>query len=472
LTIALNNELPLYQQLYAYIKSEIQAGRLGAGSKLPSKRKLSTHLNISQNTVQLAYNQLIDEGYVVPSERRGYFVHKLEHMIKLELSETTSDKTDFKEESRILYDFSYQGVDYQTFPFSAWRKLTKEVINEYDHELLELGHPQGHLGLRTSIADYLRQSRGVNCRANQLVISAGTEFLLQMLIQLLGKDENIYGIENPGYERLSLLFQSNGARFRPIAIDGNGMMPEEILKSDANILCIAPAHQFPSGGIMPVHRRIQLLNWANERPGRYIIEDDYDSEFKYSGKPIPALQGLDKSGKVIYMGSFSKPLSPAIRVSYMVLPEHLLQKYTDQLSLFLCPVPAIDQKVLERFIREGYFERHLNKMRNLYKRKREILTSEIARMDVRAQAMGADAGLHLLVTVNNGMGEEELVITALKAGVKVYPYSQYFPDVSLYQKAPVVLLGFASLTEQDITKAIGMLNQAWRATVCKDFNEV
>lgn len=456
-TINPDSNISLYRQLYEYIKSEIQSGRIAFASKLPSKRKLSSYLNISQNTIQTTYNQLIEEGYIIPVERKGFFVCKLDNIIKLEAS-VKCNLVDNK--SNAKYDFSYHGVDMQTFPFSIWRRLTKEVINEYDKELLQLGDSQGNINLRNSIAEYLHQSRGVNCSASQIIISAGTEFLFQILIQLLDKDI-VYGIENPGYERLNLLFSSNRAQFKAVKIDRNGMILEEIKKSNANILCITPAHQFPSGGIMPINRRIQLLNWANESDERYIIEDDYDSEFKYSGNPIPALQGLDSSGKVIYMGAFSKSLSPSIRVSYMVLPEQLIKNYTEKLSFIICPVPSIEQNVLHRFIQDGYFERHLNKMRNIYKGKRQTLVEEILKINCGIEVIGADAGLHLLLRINNGMSENQLVSTALQEGVKVYGISKYYFDKTNIEKTPTILIGYATMTKPEIIKAVSFLHRVW-----------
>lgn len=460
ITFTMNRDRPLYQQLYEYIKTEIQLGRMAYNTKLPSKRKLSTYLNISQNTIQTAYDQLIEEGYVISIVRRGFFVCKLDNIIKLELHNEGSSACFQDRQTHVKYDFSYNGVDRESFPFSSWRKLTKDVINEYDKELLQLGDSQGNIDLRKSIAEYLRQSRGVNCMASQIIISAGTEFLLPILIQLLDKN-SVYGLENPGYERLSLLFKSNGAQFKAVKIDGSGMIPEEIIKSNADILCITPSHQFPSGGIMPINRRIQILNWANNGHGRYIIEDDYDSEFKYSGKPIPALQGLDTNGKVIYMGAFSKSLSPATRVSYMVLPEQLMKTYRKNLSYIICPVPSIDQKVLQRFIQGGYFERHLNRMRNIYKKKREILVDEVNKINCCIEVIGADSGLHLLLRINNGMSEEQLVSTASVAGVKVYGISRYYINHSDMDTQPILLIGFASLTEEEIMKAVRILYKAW-----------
>jgi GntR family transcriptional regulator/MocR family aminotransferase len=474
LTFHINTEskIPIYHQLYAFIKAEIQNGKIPYDTKLPSKRRLSSYLRISQNTIQAAYDQLIEEGYILSREKKGFFVCKIDNLQRLQLPGQGERSSERREPSKIRYDFSYNGVDQASFPFNIWRRLTKEVINEYDTELLQQGDSLGYHRLRKAIAGYLHQSRGVNCTEDQVIISSGTEILFQSLFQLFDK-ECVYGIENPGYEKLSQLFAGNRADFTAIDIDNQGMLLQEVYKSRANILCVAPAHQFPSGEIMPINRRIQLLNWANEAKDRYLIEDDYDSEFKYSGKPIPALQGLDGNGKVIYMGSLSKSISPTLRVSYMALPSDLLKKYKEKLSYILCPVPVIEQKVLCSFIEGGYFERHLNKMRTVYKRKRDILVKAIHELDRGIEILGADAGLHVLLRVPNGMTEEQLVAAALRMGVKTYGISKYYSNRMKRQTAslvmnkssldrqPALLLGFAAMAEPEIEKAVGILDKAW-----------
>lgn len=454
-----DSKIPIYQQLYCFLKQEIQSGSIPFGTKLPSKRKLASYLGISQNTIQLAYDQLMEEGYIRAKEKSGFFVCQLDHLQHLILT-PVKDPTPVTEKPAAAYDYSYHGVDIPTFPFAIWRRLMKEVINEYDHELLLPGDCLGDNGLRKAIAAYLHHSRGVNCKADQVVISSGTEMLFQSLIQLLGK-ASIFGIENPGYEKLNQLFSSNRASFCAIPIDDYGMQPEYIQKSNANVLCITPAHQFPSGQIMPINRRIRLLNWANQAQDRYLIEDDYDSEFKYSGKPIPALQGLDANEKVIYMGSMSKSLSPTLRVSYMVLPNHLMERYLENLSYLLCPVPIFEQKTLCRFIEEGYFERHLNKMRNIYRRKRELLIGTIRKAGYPITILGADAGLHVMVTVDNPMTEEQLIASALQQGVKVYGSSKYYYDKTFLPKQPSIILGYAVLSEEEIRVSIPGLLKAW-----------
>lgn len=454
-----NASQPLYEQLYQFIKSEIISGKFPYHAKLPSKRQLSAHLQCSQNTVQNAYSQLIAEGYISSKPKSGFYVCALEGVVNINnkpfiLNKQTDASDIYK------YDFSYNGVDSEFFPFSVWRRLTKEAIDEYDKNLLKLGHTQGSYELRMSINNYLHQSRGVNCSPEQIIISSGTEFLFQLIIQLLGTD-TLYALENPGYEKLNLVFKSNRARYKAISVDENGIMPVELRQSGANVVCVTPSHQFPTGVIMPVGRRLTLLKWANEEANRYIIEDDYDSEFKYSGKPIPSLQSLDSEGRVIYMGAFSKSLSPSMRVSYMVLPEQLLRLYHEKLTFYICPVPNIEQKALCRFINEGYFERHLNKMRNIYKRKREILTAALHQFLSQAVIKGANVGLHLLLEINNGMNERQLIKTAHECGVKVYGLSQYYIGELNYPTLPSVLLGYAAVKEDEIEQAVRLLAQAW-----------
>ncbi len=463
-TLAINlnsaSSLPLYEQIYIFIKSEIQSGRIPPGAKLPSKRKLSSHLKVSQNTIQAAYNQLIEEGYVTPEERRGFFVCKLDQIQKMNLTKEPEEKQEDALQHTIAFDFTYNGVDKPSFPFSVWRKLMKDVINENDSELLQTGSSLGSPQLRAVIADYLHQSRGVNCRDNQIIISSGTEVMYQLLIQLFSRD-TVFGIENPGYQKLKQVFISNKANVKAIGIDRSGIIPEEVHKAEADILCITPSHQFPTGEIMPINRRLQLLNWANEQEGRYLIEDDYDSEFKYSTKPVPSLQGLDTNEKIIYMGSFSKSISPTIRVSYMVLPAHLMKRYQKQLSFIICPVPIIEQKVLYHFIKDGYFERHLSKMRNIYKKKRDVLVTEILNLNKGIEILGADAGLHLLIKVPNGMSESQLIQSAKNHGIRVYAISEYYYDKSLIDTVSTIMLGYAVISEDEIRKAVQILNSIW-----------
>ena len=459
LTLDREDKRTMTEQLYAFLKAEIMQGNLAKNEKVPSKRKLSMHLKCSINTVQGAYNQLVDEGYLVAKEKSGYFVAELVGILDLaRLPGKALEETPVSKGYR--YDFSYHGVDLEQFPFRIWRRLTREAISEEDKDFLLLGDPKGLLALRSSIASYLHQSRGVVCSPRQVIVSSGTEFLLQLLIQLLDSS-TIYAIENPGYEKLNLLFKGNRVHFTPLPLDEQGLKPDGLEQGQVDVVCITPSHQFPTGCIMPVKRRLQLLTWASGQDGRYIVEDDYDSEFRYSGKPIPSLQGLDQAGRVIYMGAFSKSLSPSLRISYMVLPVQLLDSFDDKLHFYNCPVPTIEQKTLKEFMDKGHFERHLNRMRNLYGQKREALVSAIRKHLPLAEIEGASAGLHMTVRINNGMDETELVTSAEKQGIKVYGLSRYYSESSKECNDGRLLLGFATMQIEKMDDAVALLAKAW-----------
>ena len=452
----------LSDQIYSWMRSEITCGNFSCNEKLPSKRKLAASLQCSLNTVQAAYDQLADEGYLISREKSGYFVAEMDGVV--DLGERFQDMPKhIPLQQRFDYDFSYQGVDRERFPFARWRKVMREGINGDDTDLLGVGNPKGQFGLRSSIARYLRYSRGVVCLPEQIVVSSGTESLLQLIMQLF-EASTVYGIENPGYEKLSLLFRSNRARYTPLPLDEQGLLPESLEQSPVDVICITPSHQFPTGCIMPIGRRIQLLNWAYGNTGRFIIEDDYDSEFRYSGNPIPSLQGLDRQGTVVYLGSFSKSLSPALRISYMVLPEKLVGIFDEKLNFHVCPVPTFEQKALQEFMDSGQFERHLNRMRNTYGRKRETLVSAIRDMLPGSEIDGVAAGLHIVLHVYNGMDETELVSSAEKNRVKVYGMSRYYSDLSKQETTNTVLLGYSTMGIDDIGKAVSLLRDSWFPT--------
>ncbi len=329
---------------------------------------------MSKNTVEAAYEQLLAEGYIESASRKGYFVCKVEQMIDVEGSEAKVEEVSFREEN-YTFDFTQTGVDTNTFPFTTYRKLINDVWQPHNNELLFLGHPQGELSLREEIANYLYESRGVRCSASQIVLGAGTQILVKLLFQLL-KGSN-YAVENPGYHRKMVVFEQGKEKVQMLSLDRDGICMADLENSNANVVFVTPSHQFPYGMIMPITRRTQLLQWAKKAKDRYIIEDDYDSEFRYSGKPIPALQGLDTEGNVIYMGTLSKALLPSLRMSYMVLPKKLIKKYQQQYLFYTQSVSRMDQEVIRKFLNEGYWEKHIHKMRVVYRKKRDRLVFEI-----------------------------------------------------------------------------------------------
>ena len=452
--------IPLYEQLYDYIKKEIIEGRLKYGSKLPSKRKLSEFLKVSQNTVENAYEQLVAEGYIEGLPRKGYFVLAYEDLEYVQ-SETNLTTEKSKEKQNIKFDFHPSRIDTENFPFSQWRKYARDTIDYAHRSLLLHGDKQGEFELRKQIARYLYHARGVKCTADQIIIGAGSDMLLQQLILLFDKN-TVYGIENPGYHVILNMLKSFQNQVQPLEVDDEGVKVESVENANIDAVYVTPSHHFPYGSVLSVNRRIKLLNWASERERRYIIEDDYDSEFRYSGKSIPSLQSMDHSDKVIYLGAFSKSFIPSLRISYMVLPKPLLQKYKEnELSYYHCSVSRIDQHILAQFMKEGDFEKHLNRMRKIYRRKLEKTLNVLKPYKDKVNVIGEHSGLHIVLTIKNGMEEKELVELALNAGIKIYPLSSYL----LEKKAdpePKIIFGFAGIPEQELETAIELLLESWK----------
>ena len=455
-----NSKTPLYEQIYSYIKENIQNGKIPYGEKLPSTRALSKHLEVSRSTVELAYEQLVSEGYIESEACRGYFVAEIEELYHFEQIESSKEiETGVSKES-YKYDFTANGVDLKNFPYNTWRKLSKEVLLDDRLELFRSGDSKGEYSFRKAICTYLYQARGVNCHPGQIIVGAGNDYLLMLLCTLLEKD-TVIGGENPAYKQAYRLFKSQSFKTVPVNMDRYGMKVSELRKAEADIAYVTPSHQYPTGVVMPIKRRLELLNWANEQEGRYIIEDDYDSEFRYKGKPIPALQGYDRNGKVVYLGTFSKSIAPALRLSYIVLPTSLLEIYEKKCRFLHTTVSKADQFVVERFIEEGHFERHLNKTRALYKSRHDQLLNGLKPLMKQCRISGENAGVHLLLTFENGMEEEELIALARKESICVYGLSDYIIKETENDK-PTILLGYANLTEQQIQEACEILCKIWK----------
>ena len=451
---------PLYIQLAEYIKQEILAGRIKPKEKLPSKRKLATYLGISLNTIQAAYEQLGAEGYVESKPRKGVFVTPLDddmfhHQKEFRASKAKREQT----QTHAMIDFNSGRVDLEQFPYTKWRKYTMQALYEDQGELFYIGDPQGETPLREQIASYLFASRGVRCTADQIIIAAGTQVLIGLLGVIIGKDHH-YALENPGFHRTRTVLQDLGIQTLPIALDEEGIKIEQLKRSGADVVYITPSHQFPYGMIMPISRRMAVLKWAEQNNG-YIIEDDYDGEYRYKGKPIPSLQGLDTNGRVVYLGTFSKSLIPSLRISYMVLPSSLIKRYREHFTIYKQTVSRLHQDTLFRFMRDGHWQSHLNKMRTLYRKKHRALIEAIYKyMGNKVKIIGEHSGLHIVLEVNCTMDEEQLIKKAMDAGVKVYPLSIYYQEVNK-SLGSSVLLGFGSLKEAEIDKGIQLLKEAW-----------
>ncbi|RKQ31341.1 PLP-dependent aminotransferase family protein [Oceanobacillus halophilus] len=453
------SEVPLYEQLYNFIKKEIIEGRIEHGEKLPSKRKLSDFLKISQNTVETAYDQLLAEGYIEGVARKGYYVLAYEDLEYVP-TEQMSNLIKEEYEEKVAYHFHPSWIDTKNFPFTKWRKYAKNMIDKEHHSLLLLGDKQGEMELRQEIAHYLYHARGVQCSPDEIIIGAGSEILLQQFILLLKKDM-VYGVEDPGYHMISRILKNYANNVYPIGVDEEGLQVKQIEGEDINVVYVTPSHHFPYGSVLSVNRRIQLLKWARDAENRYIIEDDYDSEFRYSGKTIPSLQSMDQSGKVIYLGSFSKSLIPSLRISYMVLPKGLLRRYKQELSFYQCTVSRLDQHILTEFMRQGDFEKHLNRMRKIYRRKLDKILEIMKAHQRKVEIIGEHSGLHIVLVVKNGMTEEELVEKAKQKNIQIYPLSFYSLEKRVINP-PMIILGFAGIPEENLEEAIKILLKSWK----------
>lgn len=456
---------PLYQQIEEYLKQEIQEGRLVAGMRLPSSRALSANLLVSRSTIETAYDQLVAEGYIEPVAYKGYYVCEIEgiYFQKAEYTKQNNpEKTEIKQRRKLQkyrYDFALNGIAPESFPTHTWKQLAKQVLSDSTEEIFAQGNPYGEDSFREAIAEYLYHARGVKCEKSQILVGAGNDYLLMVLATLFECNKKV-AMENPTYLSAWYDLKHTGCSVCTVKSDEMGICIEELEKTGADVVYVMPSHQFPMGTVMPLKRRMELLRWADENQ-TYIIEDDYDSEFRYKGKPIPALQGFDKNERVIYIGTFSKSIAPSIRISYMALPKKLMRYYQSRYP-FAVTISKVDQKIVELFLRNGHYERHLNRMRRLYKSKHDwILRWVKEEMSEICSCFGEHAGIHLLLRFHNGISEDEAVERAKSVGIRVYGLSEFFVQEKKETEA-VVLIGYATLTEEEIKEALQILSRIWK----------
>ena len=447
---------PMYEQLYRHISAAVQRGELAPGEKLPSKRQLCAELGVSMSTVETAYSILVAEGYVLSRPRSGYTVAPVH---PLEAAPAAPLPTVGEEEgiSPWEYSFSTGAVDTSAFPFSTWARISKEAVYE-NPALLQRGHPQGDAPLREALAEFLARYRGVRCGPEQIIVGAGADYLLSLLLQLLPEYGEV-ALEDPGYPAAYSTVRRLGRRAVPIPVDGEGMMPERLEASGAALAYVTPSHQFPLGVTMPAGRRSRLLRWAAEGEGRYLIEDDYDSEFRYASRPIPAMQGMDRQGKVVYLGTLSRSVAPSIRVAYLILPPALLERYRREFAHTACTVSRFEQESLRRFLARGFYTRHLRRTGNLYREKCRILTEALSAIP-GAELSGHHGGLHFLLTVP-GVTEQTLVEAAAARSVRVQPLSRYCHSAEPLPST--VVLGYAGLDREELEEAARRLVEGFTA---------
>ena len=449
-----NMKKTLYEQLYEHIAEEIHSGRISEGERLPSKKSLASHLKISVNTVETAYSILADEGYIASKPRSGYYAQRVEAPILNEVSFVNKNEIKKQSEKKYRIDFKTNSTDVKSFPYATWVRLSKEIMYSKP-ELLDIGDFRGDIELRENIAKYLHEFRGVRTEPENIVIGAGIEYLLTLLAHILkGK---IYAVENPGYVKAEQIFKNSANAVNYIPVDNGGMSIDYLYHSNSDVVYLTPSHQFPTGVVMPIGRRLDLIKWAAEKDGRYIIEDDYNGEFNFGIKPTPAIQGLSQGDRVIYLSTFSRILAPSIRISYMALPDELMSEYEKHFCGYTCTVPRFEQHTLNCFIERGYFSRHLNRVKNIYRKRCERLYELLSVEDV--QISGEKAGLHLLVKTPCA---EHFIKTAKNEGIKLYRLDDYFFSPPR-ESSDTVIIGYGGCSDDDIVELKKIVKDVWKS---------
>lgn len=468
ITISFENrgKIGLCEYLYNSIKTQILDGTLTANEKLPSKRNLAANLGLSVITVQNAYGQLISEGYIYSIEKKGFFVtdlnldfekkfiqqNKIIQPKNIKLSET--EKTDF------FADFSSNSTSYEKFPFSQWSHIMRQVLNSGDKKLLERISVKGVYELRFAISKYLKEFRNMQISPEQIIIGSGTESLYSMVVQLLGK-ENLFAVENPGFKKVYKVFNLNGAKVIPLKIDECGINIESLNKTNANVVHLSPSHHFPTGIVMPVKRRKELLSWILEGKNRYIIEDDYDSEFRFNGKPLDTLQNEDISGRVIYINTFSKTISPSFRISFMVLPENMIPEFDKKFSFLTNPVSSFEQFTLSEFILQGYFSKHIIRMKNYYRNLRNSLISELVKSRISAFStiFEEESGLHFLLKVKTQKSTEQIYNDLIKKRIKLPLLKDFYYSEPPESAENTFLVNYSGIIKEKIPDIVRIFEE-------------
>lgn len=447
----------LYEYLYKQIKNDILSYRLSPDEKLPSKRALAKNLNVSTITVENAYQQLMAEGYIYSVPKSGFYVSHLSAARNQNQKPPVWDYEKTESTSQYYVDFVNNSILASSFPFSIWTKLMRETMSDCTDKLMVRSPSTGVPELRKAIAAYLFQFRGMSVDPDQIIVGAGTEYLYGLIIQLLGR-QHIYAVEDPGYQKINKIYQANDVECVPVPLDESGIDVDYLNKTKANVLHISPSHHFPTGIVTPVSRRYELLSWASKEPNRYVIEDDYDSELRLLGKPIPSLQSIDVLEKVIYINTFSKTLTSTIRISYMVLPKSLMERYKKELDFYSCTVSNFEQYTLARFIEQGHFEKHINRMRNYYRTQRDTLISCIRQHPYydRVTIREENSGLHFLLSVHTDCSDQELTRRALEKGIHVSCLSEYYYNQP-ESVEHTLILNYSGIEKEKIGKAIELL---------------
>lgn len=460
-----NNQTPLYMQIYSQIKKEILEGVIKEGQVLVGSRSLAKTLGVSRNTVDNAYSQLLAEGYICSQKGIGYSVVKVP---KLKITEKqprlmkrpTSTQTGSQQ--NVLYDLTNSSHTSDLFPKDLWKRYTIECMERLEKEskISAYQDKQGELYLRRNLLSYLERIRGVHCDERQIIITCGIQQSLEYICKLLSPQQETILMEDPGFNKALAVFTNNGMKVKTVPVDENGIIVSRLpVNTAACAVYTTPSHQFPTGVTLPIDRRVELLEWAKGR-GAYIIEDDFDSEQRYYARPIPSLQSIDVNDCVIYLGTFSKGLSPSIRMGYMILPPQLIEVYNQKFENYNSTVPLLNQYVIGRIIETGQYDRHIRRLNHVFRKRLERFTSEFAVMSDKIKVSSNGTGQYFLLEFSAETNQNELIEKALEQGVRVYSTMQFWQDQA---DCPpnTLFLGFSKIRIEDIGDCVERLKAAW-----------
>ena len=447
---------PLYEQLYRALRQDILSGVIPGGQKLPSRRAYAERLGLSENTVDAAYTQLLAEGYIRAKERSGYYVEALP-----DASGAPAPAPVPGPETRA--QLAPPPHSAELFPFSVWARLMRSVLLDGGERLLSPIPGQGLYALREAICTCVLRERGIAARPEQVLVGAGAEACYLTLLQLFGR-ERVYALENPGHRKIARVYAAFGAEIAPIGMDEEGVLPEALAKSGASVLHLSPSHHYPTGVVTPIARRQALMRWLGEDERRYLIEDDYDSEFRFSGLPIPSMQSMDRTGRVVYMNTFSKTITPALRISYMILPPGLLPLWQVRLGFSSCAVASFEQLTLTRFLTGGYYERHLNRMKKHYRQLRGALLSFLAAEPMKSVCtpVQCGAGLHFVLRFDENLPDGALLRAIEASGLQLELLRDFYIGAPGPDAGRCAVLGYADTDFPALRAGLLRLAQALR----------
>jgi len=449
-----NSAQPLYDQIFENLRQKIVCGEMKKNSTLKPIRILAEELNVSNNTVNRAYQQLLSEGYISSIPGSGYYVEDIETIPTEKFSEKTGKKKKSQQKKvSFKYDFNFEAIKSDCFPWTKWRKYMQEaMLDEASDGKIAYECNKGNLALRKSLCAYINGSRGVKCDLEQIIICAGTQYAVDIISTILPNEKNIVAFEDPGFNGMRQVFLNKGNTIKGIPMNDAGLDLDILEASDFDVLYLTPSHQFPTGTTTSLTHRLKILDLA-EKKDAYIIENDYDNEFLYGKEPLPSIQSLDQNQSVIYVSTLSKVLSPSLRCAYFVLPHDLLQIYEEKYRYYHSALPTYNQVALANFIKDGHLERHVRKMAFLNRKKCGVF-SKLMMQNLRKEVtlFPVPAGSHILITVNGCKNQETFIEKMAEKGLKIYSTKGYWID---QKKAPenLFMFGYNALEEDRIEEA-------------------